>query len=202
MDKEKLAQTKLELHWERQYQLEGNGRAVADAFLPMFTQLDKDFQKFINRVNSRFLKVLDVGTGTGEQAFALAETGLDVTAIDISATAIAQAKGQLGRKDLSLQFLSLDFLKMSSEMTFDLIFNCGCFTLLPPSLKKGYHNKLNMVLQTNGWFCLKSYFTKGVAAFREVLSEDFVCEHLYESAYEAQQQDEVRKAWFSVWQKK
>lgn len=52
-------------------------------------------------------KVLDVATGTGSQAVALAEQGYDVTGIDLSPDMLNQAKKKT-KPNLKLRFLNLD----------------------------------------------------------------------------------------------
>lgn len=52
-------------------------------------------------------RVLDVATGTGEQALALAKAGYDVTGIDLSPEMLEQAKKKLSPK-LQLRFIHAD----------------------------------------------------------------------------------------------
>lgn len=202
MNEYQLTRTRLKLHWERQYQLEDAGKESVNAFLPAIDQLDVDFRQYIQASDTRVFKVLDIGTGSGEQAFEMAKMGLNVTAIDISKTAIDHAIENFGSGNLILHFSAMDFLEMPLEPSFDIVFDRGCFTLLPASLKEAYIGQLKSVLKAEGVFCLKTDFTKGKEIFQKALDDEFVSEQLRESIYEANELAGVRKAYFSTWRKK
>jgi SAM-dependent methyltransferase len=53
-------------------------------------------------------RALDVATGTGRNALALAEAGFDVDAIDISGVAIDRARAQAQRRGLEINWLVAD----------------------------------------------------------------------------------------------
>lgn len=56
-------------------------------------------------------KILDIATGTGSQAVALAKCGHDVTGIDLSPDMLSQARKKI-RPELKLNFLNLDASKL------------------------------------------------------------------------------------------
>lgn len=202
MNEYELKRAKLKLHWERQYLLEGVGKGAKNAFLSTFNQLDVDFKHSIQALDLKAPKVLDIGTGSGEQAFEMAKMGLRVTAIDISKTIIDQTIENFGSEILHLRFLTMDFLEMPLEPSYDMVFDRGCFTLLPASLKPAYVGQLKRALKTNGMFCLKTDFAKGQEIFQKALNEQFVTEELRESIYEAPVPQNIRKAYYSTWRKK
>lgn len=53
-------------------------------------------------------RALDVATGTGRHAFALAEAGFEVDAVDISGVAIDRARGEAQRRGLDINWLVAD----------------------------------------------------------------------------------------------
>jgi SAM-dependent methyltransferase len=76
--------------------------------------------------------VLELGTGSGRVAFALAEQGLHVTGVDLSAAMLAQAQARLrtAGPDLAvrLDFRRADMTALDLKRTFDLVI-CPYFTL-------------------------------------------------------------------------
>ncbi len=80
-----------------------------------------DYEKYllfpIRRKAAKFFrlkqpaKVIDVATGTGAQAYELAQLGLDVTGVDLSPEMLEQAKKKL-HKSLKLRFLHADGTKL------------------------------------------------------------------------------------------
>ncbi|MDO8519518.1 MAG: peptide chain release factor N(5)-glutamine methyltransferase [Deltaproteobacteria bacterium] len=69
------------------------------------------------------LTVLDIGTGTGNIAIALAKTfpNAQITAIDLSEEALAYARDNAKTHQADIQFLRMDFLKEIPEGKFDLV---------------------------------------------------------------------------------
>jgi release factor glutamine methyltransferase len=70
------------------------------------------------------LRIVDVGTGTGAIALALAKhlQGAEIVAVDISAEALAVARGNARRLGLSVRFLESDLLgALTREPVFDVV---------------------------------------------------------------------------------
>ena len=67
-------------------------------------------------------KALDVATGTGNTAFALAEAGADVTGLDLSAGMLTQARRRAEEEDVSIRFVegSAENLPFD-DASFDLV---------------------------------------------------------------------------------
>lgn len=73
-------------------------------------------------VIGRKLKVLDIGTGPGFFAIAMASCGYDVTAIDYTDAMLYQAKQNAGHYQNSIKFMQMDAHHLNFEdNTFDLI---------------------------------------------------------------------------------
>ena len=88
--------------------------------LPWFTKkLDFDLENEIKTRNLKKGRFLDLGTGDGTQARALAEHGFNVTGSDISETVIENIK----KLSKEINFLTDDILNSSLPTNaFDLIF--------------------------------------------------------------------------------
>ncbi|MBI4711003.1 MAG: class I SAM-dependent methyltransferase, partial [Candidatus Omnitrophica bacterium] len=73
--------------------------------MPWFTpELDSDFVRTLKDLKIRSAHVLDLGTGPGTQAIALAKLGFDVVASDISASAIRKAEARARQKGATIRF--------------------------------------------------------------------------------------------------
>ncbi|MCL0096289.1 methyltransferase domain-containing protein [Thermodesulfovibrionales bacterium] len=78
------------------------------------------------------LKVLDVGTGTGVIALALAAAGQRVTALDLTAEMVEKAKANAERRGLAVDFRIGDAEKLPFESnTFDVVTNKWLLWTLP-----------------------------------------------------------------------
>nr|AGS49369.1 methyltransferase [uncultured bacterium esnapd4]QEO74955.1 hypothetical protein [uncultured bacterium] len=98
-------------------------------------------------------RALDVGCGPGRNAIHLARNGFQVDAVDISATAIAWAleRGQ----DLDIRFRHGD--AFTTEGSYDLIYDSGCFHHLPPHRRISYLGLLDRALKPGGHFALTCF---------------------------------------------
>jgi release factor glutamine methyltransferase len=66
-------------------------------------------------------RVLDVGTGSGAVAIALARRGMRVTAVDISDDALAVARENAGRAGVEIDFVKCDILRSQPAGEFDAV---------------------------------------------------------------------------------
>ena len=124
--------------------------------LPWFSEtLDKDFEK---EIIERKLKgdALDIGTGPGTHAIAMARFGLNVTGIDISRNAIEKAKKLAVEKKSKVTFLFDDILhSILLPETFDYAFDKSCFHWLMPEQRPHYADIVYGLLRKNGLLFLK-----------------------------------------------
>lgn len=76
---------------------------------------------FIERELShdKFLRILDVGCGTGRHAIELAKRGYDVTGIDLSEAQLARARQKAEEAGVDVEFLRLDAREMPFQNQFD-----------------------------------------------------------------------------------
>jgi 2-polyprenyl-3-methyl-5-hydroxy-6-metoxy-1,4-benzoquinol methylase len=126
--------------------------------LPWFHEpLDPDLQVALDQLGVSAGTALDLGTGPGTQAIALARRGLEVTATDLSQAAIEQAAARAGEAGVEVSFLVDDVLDSRLEGRFEVIFDRGCFHVLPPGRRPDYVALLTRLCAPGGWLFLKCF---------------------------------------------
>lgn len=141
--------------WEKLYQTE------EVETLPWFhPNLDQDLESALDKMNIESGKVLDLGTGPGTQALALAERGFTVIATDVSPTAINKAIRLASGKGLDITFLSDDVLNTKLIDEFDFVFDRGCFHTLPPQRRADYVRTVFKLVKPGGYLFLKCFSIK------------------------------------------
>lgn len=126
--------------------------------MPWFNpSLDADVEEALLNLELRNGSVLDLGTGPGTQAFALAQRGFQVMATDLSETAIRQAAAKANQKGLEISFRQDDILNSRLEKSFDLILDRGCFHVLPPQSRGTYVQTLANLLKPKYYLLLKCF---------------------------------------------
>ncbi len=140
-------------NWENLYQEQ------SVETMPWFNPaLDADLEKALNQLNLSGKTGLDIGTGPGTQAIALAERAFEVTAVDLSATAIENAKTKA--KDLNINWQQDDILNTKLERQFDFAFDRGCFHVFAPEQRQNYVSVVNKLIVPEGYLLLKCFSYK------------------------------------------
>jgi len=119
--------------------------------------IDPDLDSALVQHGIKSGRVLDLGTGPGTQALALAERGFDVTASDLSAAAIAYVERQATARGVRVNVVVDDILATKLKGPFDVIFDRGCFHVLPPERRDEYARTVLGLLSPNGWLFLKTF---------------------------------------------
>jgi 2-polyprenyl-3-methyl-5-hydroxy-6-metoxy-1,4-benzoquinol methylase len=122
-----------------------------------YPELDDDLRQALDALGLRSGSALDLGTGPGTQAMQLARRGFDVTATDISAAAIRRAREQAAAQGLAMTWVQDDILATQLVGPFDLIFDRGCFHVLPPEQRPAYVRTVAGLLRPGGHFFLKCF---------------------------------------------
>ncbi len=122
-----------------------------------YPDLDPDLAQALDDLQIRDGAILDLGTGPGTQAIALAQRGFDVTASDISETAIASLPRRADELGLSIEARQDNILESRLDRSFDLVFDRGCFHVLPPDERPIYVRTLNRLLRDQGTYFLKCF---------------------------------------------
>jgi len=100
-------------------------------------------------------RVLDLGTGPGTQARALAARGFAVTGTDISQTAISGARARAP----DIAFAQDDILDSKLKGPFDLIVDRGVFHVFALEERPAYVETVQRLLAPGGYLFLKCFST-------------------------------------------
>ncbi|HMI87013.1 MAG TPA: class I SAM-dependent methyltransferase [Polyangiaceae bacterium] len=139
-------------NWEELY------RSDTVESLPWYwPSIDPDLETALQRHGISGGRALDQGTGPGTQAIALAARGFAVTATDISPAALAYAGRRAKAGGAAVTFVEDDVLATRLAQTFDLIFDRGCFHVIPPEKRAAYVDSMHRLLAPSGWLFLKTF---------------------------------------------
>ncbi|MBW4519215.1 MAG: class I SAM-dependent methyltransferase [Scytolyngbya sp. HA4215-MV1] len=139
-------------NWEQLYQ----EKSVET--MPWFNpDLDADLEQALIPLQLLSGKVLDLGTGPGTQAIALAKRGFQVTATDLSATAIQLAQEKAQAEGFAITFRQDDILNSHLEHTFDFVLDRGVFHVFAPELRSDYVTVLSRLVKPSGYLFLKCF---------------------------------------------
>lgn len=122
-----------------------------------YAELDHSFEQTIKSMTITTGDALDIGTGPGTQAVALARLGLNVTAIDISPTAIKKAQLKYSQEKVNVNFIQDDILSSKLDKKFDLVFDRGCFHAISPERRKDYVTTVSNLIKPEGFLFLKCF---------------------------------------------
>ncbi len=126
--------------------------------LPWFhPALDHDLEGALKELGLTSGSVLDLGTGPGTQAVALARKGFQVTATDLSGTAVRKAAALAAKEGLDIDWRRDDILDTGLSGPFDFVFDRGCFHVLPPERRADYVRTVARLLAPGGILFLKCF---------------------------------------------
>jgi SAM-dependent methyltransferase len=133
-------------------------REQAGESLPWYyAQLDPDLERALSQLGIQSGRVLDLGSGSGSQAQALAALGFDVTGSDLSQAAVEQARARAGSSRQQLQFVQDDILNTRLPAGFDWVFDRGCFHVFAPEMRGRYVATLAALIPPPGLLFLKCF---------------------------------------------
>jgi cyclopropane fatty-acyl-phospholipid synthase-like methyltransferase len=139
-------------NWEKLYQ-EQNVESM-----PWFNpDIDADLDQALSKLNLHTGAALDLGTGPGTQAIALAQRGFQVTATDLSDTAIQKAQAIAKEKGLDISWKQDDILNSNLAQKFDFILDRGCFHVFPPEQRQDYVSVVGNLIKPGGYLFLKCF---------------------------------------------
>ena len=166
MDRKKFDILRQGLLWERFYREDADRdpatQPTPKQFCPSFPHLDPDFDQALNDYSLVHERVLEVGCGLGQQAIALArDASLHVWALDVSQTAIKKAQqlliaeSQKCQCELNVTLSNENFITTQLNQKFSVIFDRGCFAVIPPEIRSLYAIKVRQHLEPGGLLFLK-----------------------------------------------
>ncbi|MFB2769362.1 class I SAM-dependent methyltransferase [Pelatocladus sp. BLCC-F211] len=119
--------------------------------------LDADLEQALAKLKINSGTVLDLGTGPGTQAVALAKKGFRVTGTDISEAAIIQAESKAKEEGLDITFRQDDIFNSHLNQEFDFVFDRGCFHVFHPDLRQDYVRIVHNLIKPKGYLFLKCF---------------------------------------------
>ncbi|WP_437674587.1 class I SAM-dependent methyltransferase [Sorangium sp. So ce131] len=170
-------------------------RTTPNESLPWYHErLDADLEQALERWHVASGRALDLGTGPGTQALALAGRGFEVTGSDLSHAAVEKAAALAAERGASVRFVQDDILDSRLAERFDVVFDRGCFHCLPPERRADYARTLGRLVAPGGMFFLKCFsvlepWDGGPYRFspediREVFGERFEVLSVHETVYQ------------------
>lgn len=191
--------------WDERYQ-----QQAVETMPWFYPGLDDDLRQALDQLGLHTGHALDLGTGPGTQAMQLARRGFEVTATDISAAAIRLAREKAEAQGLSITWQQDDILSTRLTGPFDLIFDRGCFHVLPPDRRPEYVATVAGLLKPGGFFFLKCFShrqpgTQGPNRFRPeeiqaIFGSQLAVRSIVETVYQGTL-DPLPRALFSVMQR-
>jgi cyclopropane fatty-acyl-phospholipid synthase-like methyltransferase len=174
--------------WEATY---ANGEVEA---MPWFHEtLDPDVDRALARLGIAGGRFLDLGTGPGTQAIAMAGRGFHVTASDLSPTAVAKASARAARERAEIHFVADDILATQLHGPFDLVLDRGCFHVFSAERRAAYVATVARLVAPGGHLFLKTFSvnqpgTEGPNRFspdmiRALFGEHFDVQSIDETVY-------------------
>lgn len=139
-------------NWEQLYQ-----EQQVESMPWFHSQLDPNLDRALTQLDLHNGTCLDLGTGPGTQAMALAQRGFQVTGSDLSETAIAKASQQAQEKGLTVNWKQDDILNSHLRQEFDFVFDRGCFHVLPPECRQDYVRVVGGLIKPGGYLFLKCF---------------------------------------------
>ncbi len=157
MDEKSLVRGVMALKWEAKYRKRFSGEeSESRAFLAVPERLDEDIYEAVLQINLPGCTVLDIGTGTGDHAIFLAQTGYQVTGIDIAASAIAFAQKNAASHKVNVSFIVDNILSSSLKGQYDIVIDRGCYELIAIENLEIYLASVMRLIKPGGWFVLKT----------------------------------------------
>jgi SAM-dependent methyltransferase len=119
--------------------------------------LDPDFARALAKINLSRGRVVDLGSGAGTQAVAMAQRGFDVWATDFSSAAMRCAAQRSSEAGLSVACMVDDVCNTRLNGPFDLVLDRGCLHVIAPAQRLAYRDSISRILAPGGYLFLKCF---------------------------------------------
>ena len=124
----------------------------------------------IDNTIKRGSKILDIGSGPGNEAIFLAKQGMEVTGLDLNSEAIKLSKKLANLQEVTVKFVQGDAVKLPfKNSSFDVVNDTFVFHHFEKTIRKIYAQEVNRVLKKDGIFILRGFsckMTSGSGPFR------------------------------------
>lgn len=160
--------------WEREYRTQQllSPSNVPQADVMRFVRwLKKEHRKREDRLDLEGMRVLDLGSGTGRNAYYFASEGAEVTGLEFSATAIEMAKAFAKEGGMSidyrLQSIGQPFPLLDASV--DIALDVTSSNSLSDAERKVYLSELARVLKPGGYLFLRGLSFEGDTHAKELV---------------------------------
>jgi 2-polyprenyl-3-methyl-5-hydroxy-6-metoxy-1,4-benzoquinol methylase len=103
---------------------------------------------------------LDIGCGTGIYAAFMAQTGLQVTALDFVSRALDFARNRAYKLAVNINFIKADIVDWKSSRKYDLILDSGCLHSIKGQDRTRYKEQIISLLSPGGSYLLVHFGKK------------------------------------------
>jgi len=160
--------------WEREYKAQKllSPSNVPHADVMRFVRwLKKEHRKRDERLDLDGMRVLDLGSGTGRNAFYFASEGAQVTGIEFSPTAVEMAKKFASEAGMSIDYRlqSIGELLPLPDASVDIALDVTSSNSLSDTERQVYLDDLARVLRPGGWLFLRALSFEGDAHAKELV---------------------------------
>ena len=160
--------------WEREYRAQKllSPSNVPQADVLRFVRwLKKDHRKRGERLELDGMSVLDLGSGSGRNAFYFAGQGAQVTGLEFSATALEMAKKFARHGELSITYVlqSIGTPYPLSDASIDIALDVTSSNSLNAKERAIYLKELSRTLKSGGWLFLRALSFEGDAHAKELV---------------------------------
>ncbi|MFW9807429.1 MAG: class I SAM-dependent methyltransferase [Candidatus Thorarchaeota archaeon] len=158
-------------------------------------------QAFVKLVESGEMipsRVLDIGSGPGENTIFLAETGFSTIGIDFTPEAVEIARDRARDRGVDVEFIVgnvLDLSRYFGSNTFDYVIDSGLFHSIHPQDLSSLIEKIEYVLKPNGIYYMLCFSDKEPPGFgprriskemiRSALEPRFGVKYIRDSIFES-----------------
>ncbi len=191
--------------WERLY--EGQPGETMPWY---YAGLDPDLERALAAFGLRGGRALDLGTGPGTQAIALAERGFEAAGTDLSAAAVERARERARAGGQTVDFRQDDVLASRLDRDFGFVFDRGCFHVIAPDDRPTYVEAVRRLVAPGGFLFLKCFSAQqpgevgpyrfGPADIERIFGAAFAVRSIEETVYQGTL-DPLPRALFCALQK-
>jgi ubiquinone/menaquinone biosynthesis C-methylase UbiE len=156
------------------------------------------FVDLVEHEEIRASRVLDIGSGPGENTIFLAKEGFKAVGLDFTPEAVEIARDRAQQRGVDVEFIVGDVLNLDRYFEpniFDYVIDSGLFHSINPQDLNNFIEKIEYVLKPGGIYYMLCFSDKEPPGFgprrlskemiRNALEPHFVIEYIRESIFES-----------------